>query len=90
MGNPLFGNGNNNYGYGGPVQNGGLFGAFGGMMNFMNQINQFRAGLQGDPQQMVQQLRQNGKMSDEQFQYFSGIAQQAEQQLRQFMPFMRR
>lgn len=85
MANPLFGNG----GFGGGPQN-NIFGAFGGMMNFMNQINQFRACLQGDPQQMVQQLRQNGKMSDEQFQYFSGIAQQAEPQLRQFMPFIKR
>lgn len=86
MGNPLFGN---NGGFGGGPQN-NMFGAFGGIMNFMNQINQFRAGLQGDPQQMVQQLRQNGKMSDEQFNQLSGMAQQAEQQLRQFMPFGRR
>lgn len=47
------------------------------------QIRQFQQGLRGDPQQMVQQLRQNGQMSDQQFNYFSGIANQ-------IMPFMRR
>lgn len=75
MSNPLFGNG----GMGGN----NMFGPFGGIMNFMNQINQFRAGLQGDPQQMVQQLRQNGKMSDEQFNQLSGMAQS-------ILPFIRR
>lgn len=74
MGNPLFGNngGGNN-----------IFGPFGGMMNFMNQFNQFRAGLQGDPQQMVQQLRQNGQMTDEQFNQLSGMAQS-------ILPFIKR
>lgn len=71
--NPLFG--------GNPQGN--MFGPFGGVMNFMNQLNQFQQGLRGDPQQMVQQLRQNGKMSEQQFNYFSGIANQ-------IMPFMRR
>ena len=71
--NPLFG--------GNPQGN--MFGPFGGMMNFMNQLNQFQQGLRGDPQQMVQQLRQNGQMSERQFNYFSGIANQ-------IMPFMRR
>ena len=76
--NPLFGNG----GYGGMPQN-NPFGAFGGMMNFMNQFNQFRSGIQGNPQQMVDQLRQNGQMSDAQFQQLSNMASM-------IMPFMRR
>ena len=71
--NPLFG--------GNPQGN--MFGPFGGMMNFINQLNQFQQGLRGDPQQMVQQLRQNGQMSEQQFNYFSGIANQ-------IMPFMRK
>ena len=71
--NPLFG--------GNPQGN--MFGPFGGMMNFINQLNQFQQGLRRDPQQMVQQLRQNGQMSEQQFNYFSGIANQ-------IMPFMRR
>ena len=54
MGNPLFGNG-------GMGQN-NMFGPFGGMMNFMNQFNQFRQGIQGNPQQMVQNMLQNGQM----------------------------
>ena len=78
--NPLFGNGG--FPQGGMPQN-NPFGAFGGMTNFMNQLNQFRNGIQGNPQQMVDQLRQNGQMSDAQFNYFSGIANQ-------IMPFMRR
>ena len=71
--NPLFG-GN---------QGGNMFGPFGGMMNFMNQFNQFRQGIQGNPQQMVQNMLQNGQMSQEQFNQLSGMAQQ-------IMPFMRR
>jgi len=78
MANPLFGNG----GYGGMPQN-NPFGAFGGMMNFMNQFNQFRSGFQGNPEQMVQQLRQNGQMTDEQFNQLSGMAQS-------ILPFIRR
>ena len=53
------------------------------MMNFMNQFNQFRSTLTGNPEQMVQQLRQSGQMSDEQFNQFSQMANQ-------IMPFMRR
>lgn len=78
MANPLFGNG----GFGGTPQN-NPFGMFGNMMNFMNQFNQFRSGLQGNPQQMVDQLIQNGQMSDEQFQQLSNLANQ-------ILPFMRR
>ena len=74
MGNPLFGNG--------MAQN-NPFGAFGGMMNFMNQFNQFRSGIQGNPQQMVQNMLQNGQMSQEQFNQLSNMASQ-------IMPFMRR
>ena len=74
MSNPLFGSngGNNN-----------LFGPFGGMMGFMNQFNQFRSGFQGNPQQMVQNMLQNGQMSQEQFNQLSNMANQ-------IMPFIRR
>lgn len=75
MANPLFGNSGANSN---PV-----FGPFGNMMNFMNQFNQFRQGIQGNPQQMVQNMLQNGQMSQEQFNQLSGMAQQ-------IMPFMRR
>ena len=74
MSNPLFGgNGGNN----------NLFGPFGGMMGFMSQFNQFRSGLQGNPQQMVQNMLQNGQMSQEQFNQLSNMANQ-------IIPFMRR
>ena len=72
MGNPLFGNGGNN-----------VFGPFGGAMNFMNQFNQFRQGIQGNPQQMVQNMLQNGQMSQDQFAQLSNMANQ-------IMPFIRR
>lgn len=75
MSNPLFGNG-------GMGQN-NTFGPFGGMMNFMNQFNQFRQGIQGNPQQMVQNMLQNGQMTQAQFDQLSNMANQ-------IMPFMRR
>ena len=76
MPNPLFfGSGNS------PQAN--PFGAFGGVMNFMNSFNQFRSGLSGNPQQMVQNLRDSGQMSDQQFNQLSMLANQ-------IMPFVRR
>lgn len=77
MGNPLFGNNFN----GGPQNN--MFNPFGGFMNFMNQFNQFRSGVLGNPQQMVQNMIQNGQMSQEQFNQLSNMANQ-------IMPFIRR
>lgn len=71
MGNPLFGNSNN------------VFNPFGGAMNFMNQFNQFRQGIQGNPQQMVQNMLQNGQMTQAQFDQLSNMASQ-------IMPFIRR
>lgn len=77
MGNPLFGNNFN----GSPQNN--MFNPFGGFMNFMNQFNQFRSGVQGNPQQMVQNMIQNGQMSQEQFNQLSNMANQ-------ILPFIRR
>lgn len=76
MANPLFNSSGNM-----PQNN--AFGPFGNFMNFMNQFNQFRQGFQGNPQQMVQQLMQNGQMTQEQFNQLSGMANQ-------IMPWMRR
>lgn len=78
MGNPLFGGGPQ-----GGMPGNNPFGPFGNMMNFMNQFNQFRQGIQGNPQQIVQNMLQNGQMSQEQFNQLSGMAQQ-------IMPFMRK
>lgn len=44
--------------------------------NFMNQFNQFRQSFQGDPQQKVQELLNSGKMSQEQFNKLSQMANQ--------------
>ena len=65
MGNPLF----NQYGnmpspVGGPV--GGL----------MAQLQQFRNMLQGNPQEIVQNLIQSGQMSQDQFNRYSQMANQ--------------
>lgn len=51
---------------------------FGGMQNFMNQFNQFRQnfGNHQNPQQMVQQLLDSGKMSQQQFNQLSQMANQ--------------
>lgn len=44
--------------------------------NLMQQFNQFRANFQGNPQQMVQNLIQSGKMTQQQFEQYSQIANQ--------------
>ena len=49
---------------------------FGNITNMIKQFNQFRAGFQGDPQSMVQQLINSGKMSQEQFEQLSNVAKQ--------------
>lgn len=44
--------------------------------NFMSKFNQFRQSFQGDPQQKVQELLNSGKMSQEQFNKLSQMANQ--------------
>ena len=55
-----------------------MFQRFGGPQNFMNQFNQFRQtmGGQQNPQQMVQQLLDSGRMSQQQFNQLSQMANQ--------------
>ena len=55
---------------------------FGNMMNMMSQFNQFRQTFQGDPKQKVQELLNSGRMTQEQFNQLSQMAQQ-------FRPFIR-
>lgn len=53
------------------------FQAFGNMQNFMNQFNQFKQNFGNqNPQQMVQQLLDSGKMSQQQFNQLSQMASQ--------------
>lgn len=51
---------------------------FGNMQNFMNQFNQFEQnfGKHENPQAMVQQLLDSGKMSQDQFNQLSQMANQ--------------
>ncbi len=69
MGNPFFnlGNRNQNYQPNSPMGN---------MQNMFSQFQQFRNNFRGDPRQQVQYLLNSGKMSQEQFNYLSQLAQQ--------------
>ena len=49
--------------------------------NLINQFNQFRNTLQGDPQQMVQQLLKSGRMSQQDYNYYRQMASQFQQLL---------
>lgn len=42
--------------------------------NLINQFNEFRKNLQGNPQQIVQQLLQSGRMSQAQLNYLQSMA----------------
>lgn len=55
-----------------------LFQRFGGIQNFMNQFNQFKQqfGSSQSPQQIVQQLLDSGKMTQEQFNQLGQMANQ--------------
>lgn len=46
------------------------------MGNFINQFNQFRSTFSGNPEAQVKQMLQSGKMSQEQFQQLSQMANQ--------------
>ena len=45
----------------------------------INQFNEFKKTLQGNPQEMVQQLLQNGSMSQSQYNQYRQMAQQFKQ-----------
>lgn len=61
MANPLF-NGNN------------MPQLPGGMQNMLQAFQQFKAGFSGDPQQQVQQLLNSGRMTQEQYNQLSQMA----------------
>lgn len=44
--------------------------------NFINQFNQFRSTFSGNPEAQVKQMLQSGRMSQEQFQQLSQMANQ--------------
>lgn len=62
-----------------------LFNMFGGQpnqmfpFNMIQQFNQFRQSFQGDPRQQVQNLLNSGRMTQEQFNQLSTMAQQFQQ-----------
>jgi len=48
----------------------------GNMLNMVNQFNQFKNTFQGNPEQQVKQLLNSGKMSQQQFNQLSQVANQ--------------
>lgn len=62
-----------------------LYNAFGNQGNQMNDLinrfNQFKRSFNGNPQQMVQQLLNSGRMTQNQFDQFKQMADQ----MRKFM-----
>lgn len=68
MGNPFF----NRFGN----RNNQMPGPFGNAQNLMNQFQQFKSQFQGDPKAQVQELLNSGKMTQEQFNQLSSMAQQ--------------
>ena len=50
--------------------------------NFINKFNQFRQSFQGDPQQQVQQLLNSGRMSQDQFNRLSQMANQIQNMMK--------
>lgn len=53
-----------------------LMNSFGGLQGMINEYNNFRNTFQGNPQQIVQNLIQNGKMSQSEYDQLSQIASQ--------------
>lgn len=51
------------------------YGQFGNMFDVMNRFNEFRSSFQGDPRQKVQEMLNNGQMSQQQFNQLSTMAQ---------------
>ena len=68
MGNPLY----NRFGGNMPQ----MTGPFSNIGNVVNQFNQFKNTFQGNPQQKVQELMNNGQMSQAKFDSISKLAQQ--------------
>lgn len=68
MGNPFF----NRFGNRGNQTPGPM----GNMQNLMSQFQQFKSQFQGDPREQVQELLNSGKMTQEQFNQLSNMAQQ--------------
>lgn len=59
----------------------GASGPFGNMMNMINRLNQFRQTFHGNPQQQVQQMLNNGQISQDQFNQVAQMATQIQNML---------
>ena len=56
---------------------------FNNPQNLIQQFNEFRKALQGDPQQIVEQLLQSGRMTQQQYAQLQQMATQFQQLLKQ-------
>lgn len=63
----------------GPTQSQG---PFGNINNVISEYNKFRETIQGDPRQQVQDLLNSGRMTQEQFNQLSQMAQSFQMLLR--------
>ena len=54
-------------------------GPFGNMTNLMQKLNEFQSAFQGNSYQQVQDLLNSGRMSQQQFNQYSQIAQMIQQ-----------
>lgn len=67
MGNPFFNAMGGNAQIGGP---------FGNIQNFMQQLNQFKNTFKGNPQEEIEKMLQNGKITQEQYNQAAQMATQ--------------
>ena len=64
-----------------PIQEKFGGGGLGNMGNMVNQFQEFARNFQGDPRAQVQQLLNSGKMTQEQFNQLSNMANQFQRML---------
>lgn len=55
---------------------------FGNVQNFMSQFNQFKQMFNGDPQQTISQMLQNGQINQNQIDQAKQMAEQIQQMMR--------
>lgn len=64
------------FGLGGQTQQPDQGGPLGNIGNLLSNFQQFKNNFKGNPEQIVQELRRSGKMSEAQFQQLSALANQ--------------
>lgn len=65
-----------------------MSGPMANMQQFMNQFQRFAQSFKGNPQQQVQQMMNDGKVSQERFNWAHQQAIEAQKQMQQFQKMM--